>query len=153
MAMTINPRGRQGHGYQGSIHQGDVLEALFLHLKKTVEDVPFFQCVPFDSKPPYGVMQVASMHPGNGLPFPHFYTEGVVTLQVWSAYQGVRPLTDIMHRVSDVLTQTPLACGLGVLTFQAGALEVPTQLMTAQKKWREGRLTLPFHFQHKKEEK
>ncbi len=148
-----NEKTHFGQGVEGNIHQGDVLEAVFLHLKKTVNDVPFFQCVPFESKPPYGVMHVAEMHPGNGLPFPHFYTEGVLELQVWSAYQGVRPLTDIMNRVSAALTQKSLPCGAGFLTFQVEALCVPTQLMTAQKKWREGKITLLFRFQHKEEEK
>lgn len=133
------------------ISQGDILEAVFAWLQKEVAHLPLFQCVPPKVSPPYGVMKIKEMHPGNGLPFPHFYTEGTLVLQLWSAYQGVGPLAKTMGQVKQALLSKAVPCRAGLLQFDVRAEHVTTQLRAAQKKWREGEIQLHFCYHNRKE--
>ena len=129
------------------ISQGVVLDALYAHLRAQVPAIPLFQSAPPDMLPPYGMVHMETWHPGNGLPPPHFYTEGVVGVRLWGPAQGGPAVVDLLHQLGTAVTGKSVPCKGGRLGFHGTTETVPAPLPTAQKKWREGVLNIKFWYQ------
>ena len=131
------------------IGYSDVVAAFYSHLKKI--NVPFFQFVPQKQSPPYGVLKVTALDQGNGLPAPHFYTEGFMEIHLWSAYEGIGPLDLLMKEVEAAISGVRLPCKGGTISAFVEGQALSVQLVDRAHKWREGILTVRFYYDNKKE--
>lgn len=133
------------------INPVDILTALHRAWGK-IEGVPLFLFVPRDTPPPYAVMQMETLHPGNGLPHPLFYTEGQARLDVWSACEGLHRLRELLTTVQQKAPRTYMPCGAGYLWIDALQPEIKAQLPDARHQWRQGTLNISFSYSNQKEE-
>lgn len=133
------------------INPVDILTALHRAWDK-VEGVPLFLFVPRDTVPPYGVMQMGTVHAGNGLPAPLFYTEGQVQLDVWSAYEGTHRLRELLNALQQRAPKTYIPCSAGYLWIKALQPEIKTQLPDGRHQWRQGTLNISFSYSNQREE-
>lgn len=111
-----------------------------------VPDTPLYR-VPPDVPPPYGVLQVETVHPGNGLPSPFFYTKGMAEIRVWSAYLGTQQMHSLLNAFESECPADKIPCGEGYLTVGMMQQCLNVQLPDSRHQWREGCLKIPFVYE------
>ena len=118
------------HGVVGAMHGawGEVMGTR----------LPLYHYVPYGVLPPYGVLTLTHMGVGNGLPSPHFKTRGTFTIKIWSAYEGMAEISDLVGQASAFWEGRKIELGTGFLWCEVKGTTFEGQQAGAKKLWREG---------------
>ena len=121
-----------------------VMGAVYQALSGREGTLKIFHYVPQGVMPPYAVLELMALERGNSLPPPHFQTRGEMTVRVWSAYEGLAEVAEIVGALSIFFDGKKLDLPEGPAWFDVTERRFSAQQSSAKNPWREGSVTLRF---------